>query len=272
MKSDTTDCAVLVLTCDRYSDAWMPFFELFRKYWTDCPYPVYMGTNEKDFSFDGVKVVHSGKPEDWSTDTRRIVEQIPEKYILILLEDYFLLGNVDDTYLRKCLDLTRSMDAAFTRIASFRADHFPMYAFDPVPGHPYMGKTREHVPFRINLQAAIWNKADLLALMKDGESPWEFEVNGSVRSHDIQKPFLGITESSKEDILAGPVPYLCTAITKGTWMREALALCRKENVALDLSHRPTETRMAYTWRKIYHGLSYPNRKYVDFLASKLKGN
>lgn len=262
----------MVLSCDRYRDAWQPFFQLFKKYWKNCPYPVYLGANEIDEKIDGVKTLLSGKPLDWSTDTRKIAEQIREKYVIILLEDYFLLGDVNEKMLGDCLTVSVEKDAAFTRLASFRADHFPMYAFDAMPDYPFMGITRTNAPFRINLQAAIWNRNDFLSLLKDGESPWQFEVNGSVRSRKMDKLFLGITEASHQDILAGPIPYLCTAITKGIWMREALRLCRKENVALDLSHRPTETVFAYTWRKIYHGLSYPNRKYVDFLARKIKGN
>lgn len=264
------DCAVLVLSCDRYSDAWQPFFDLFSRYWKNCQYPVYLGNNGKEFSHANVKVLHAGRAVDWTTDTRKIVEQISEPYMIVLLEDYFLLGDVDESYLAKCLAVTKEYEAAFTRIASFRSDHFPMYAFDAIPGKDFMGVTRNKAPFRINLQAGIWNRQDFLSLLKNGESPWEFEVNGSVRSQSNSKPFLGITESSHKDVVAGPIPYLCTAITKGTWMREAVTLCKNERVAIDLSKRPTETRLAYTWRKIYHGLSYPNRKYVDFLASKLK--
>jgi hypothetical protein len=145
-----------------------------------------------------------------------------------------------------------------------------MYAFDVSTYNPEFGITQLNAPFRLNLQAGIWNREDLLALIKDGESPWQFEINGSVRSRTMKKPFLGITKSSEKDILVGPIPYLCTAITKGVWMREVLSLCKKENIAIDLSQRPLESKFQYLKRKIYHGLSYPNRKYIDFISGKFK--
>ncbi len=268
MNSDT---AVLILSCDKYKDAWEPFFALFRKFWPSCDFPVYLGTNQASFEAENVKVIHSGKPADWSTDTRKILEQIPESYVIILLEDYFLQCPVDLKWLESCLDFTIQNNAAFMRIASFRKDHTPMYAFDLSTFNPQFGITRLDASFRVNLQAGIWNSKDFIALIKDGESPWQFETEGSVRSRTMNKPFLGITESSKKDILVGPIPYLCTAITKGTWMREVVSLCKRENVALDLSHRPLETKMQYLKRKIYHGFSYPNRKYIDFISGKLKG-
>ncbi|MEO5643292.1 MAG: hypothetical protein ABIQ40_19505 [Bacteroidia bacterium] len=268
MNSDT---AVLILSCDKYKDAWAPFFALFQKFWPSCSFPVYLGTNESPFETKNTKIIHSGKAADWSTDTRKLLEQIPEKYVIILLEDYFLEQAVNQEWLSACLEFTKKKNASFMRIASFRKDYEPMYAFDRSTDNPRFGITRLNAPFRVNLQAGIWNRNDLLELIKDGESPWEFEVQGSVRSRTMHKPFLGITESSEKDILSGPIPYLCTAITKGTWMREAVELCKNENVPIDLSHRPLETKMQYLKRKIYHGLSYPNRKYIDFISGKLKG-
>lgn len=267
MNSDT---AVLILSCDKYKDAWAPFFALFRKFWLSCEFQVYLGTNEAQFEAENVKVIHSGKPADWSTDTRKILEKIPETYIILLLEDYFLERPVDLSWLNNCLEFTKKSDASFMRIASFRKDHEPMYAFDLSTFNPQFGITRLNAPFRVNLQAGIWNKNDLIQLIKEGESPWEFETQGSVRSRSMRKPFLGITESSEKDILVGPIPYLCTAITKGTWMREVIQLCKNENVPIDLSHRPLETKAQYLKRKIYHGLSYPNRKYIDFISGKFK--
>ena len=265
------DIAVLVLSCDKYRDAWAPFFDLFHKFWNACPYPVYLGTNEASFERENVKVIHTGKPADWSTDTRKILSHIPEKYIILLLEDYFLLDRVDQEWLKECIDFTEKNNAAFMRIASFRKDHEPMYAFDAATYQKRFGITRLDAPFRVNLQAGIWNKDDLLALLQDGESPWQFEVNGSIRSRAYKKAFLGITESSEKDIISGPIPYLCTAITKGTWMRETIALCKKEKITIDLSQRPMESRWDYFRRRIYHGLSFPNRKYLDFISGKLKG-
>ncbi len=265
------NCAVLVLSCDRYKDAWVPFFTLFRKYWSNCPYPIYLGTNEADLSFPNVKVIQSGKARDWSYDTKEILKKIPEKYLIVLLEDYFITGNVDSSLLEKSIAVTQSENAVFTRLASFRADHFPMYAYDVMCEASFMGVTRKDAPFRINLQAGIWNRESFIDLILEGESPWEFEVKGSERSQKMDRRFLGIADNPAEKYVHGPIPYLCTAITKGVWMREAIALCKKENVEIDTSIRPIESWYEYTKRRLYHGFSFGTRKYLDFIALKLRG-
>jgi hypothetical protein len=45
-KNNSSDnLAVIVVSCDLYSDVWKPFFTLFFKYWNDCPFPVYLTSN-----------------------------------------------------------------------------------------------------------------------------------------------------------------------------------------------------------------------------------
>ena len=43
-------CAVLVTSCDSYSDIWDPFFKLMDAYWQDIPYKVYLNTETVEFN------------------------------------------------------------------------------------------------------------------------------------------------------------------------------------------------------------------------------
>ena len=38
MKDFDKNLTILVTSCDKYSDLWIPFIKLFRKFWSDCPY------------------------------------------------------------------------------------------------------------------------------------------------------------------------------------------------------------------------------------------
>ena len=87
--------AVLVVSCDKYSDLWNPFFYFFKKHWPDCPYDIYLGSNTIDFKKDGIKMLFSGKDIDWSNSTMKIVSQLSSKYLLILLEDMFIVSPID---------------------------------------------------------------------------------------------------------------------------------------------------------------------------------
>jgi hypothetical protein len=265
-----SDLALLILSCDKYSDAWDPFFALFKKFWPDCPYKVYLATNELRPEFPGVQIIASGKPQNWSDDTLAVLQQIPEKYVIVLLEDYFLNGKPDILWLHKCFGIMQSENAAFLRLASFRRDHFNMYAYDVIQQHPDFGVTRKSAPFLINLQAGIWNREKLISYIEPGESPWDFETKGSKRCSHTNDVFLGITKSSSKDIITSPIPYLCTAITKGVWMREAIELCKEFEVNIDITNRPVETSRAYLKRKVIHSIPYNSRKYLDYISKRIK--
>ena len=52
------DIALLVPSCDRYSDLWEPFFLNLKKKWPNLPFRVCLVANEKPFQFPGVEVIH----------------------------------------------------------------------------------------------------------------------------------------------------------------------------------------------------------------------
>src|SRR5262249_11393787 len=59
--------AILVASCERYCQAWRPFFTLFQRYWPDCPYQVFLGTDRG--SYPGVSMIETRTPpgpKNWS--------------------------------------------------------------------------------------------------------------------------------------------------------------------------------------------------------------
>lgn len=268
--ADSKNTALLVLSCDKYSDIWQPFFEFLFKHWSDCPYPVYLGSNEKRFDDKRVITICSGPARDWSNDTLEILRQIPERNVIILLEDYFVFAHPDQSQLDRCIDLLEQRNAVFLRLACFPADHFADYAYDAIPGQPEFVVTRKEARYRVNLQAGLWNREKLMKLIVPGESPWAFEIQGTTRSRKTDEVYLGIKETKGLRHVHGPIPYLCTALSRGVWMRDAIELCAEHNIELNTGMRPVETPGEYTKRKMYHSMPYGFRKYWDYIASKLK--
>jgi hypothetical protein len=262
--------AVLILSCDKYTDIWNPFFTLFFRYWDNCPFPVYLGTNEKQYSFPNVNVIHSGKGEDWSNDTIRILKQIPEKYVIVILEDYFLYAQADNEKLKRCISVMEKTNATFMRIACFPSDHFADYAYDVMEDNPEFCTTRKSAHYRVTLQAGLWNREKFIDLINPGESPWDFEINGTKRSLQKPEPYLGLVETKGLRYVHGPVPYLCTALSHGVWMRDAIRLCEKEKVSIDLSKRPVESRWKYVKRRTYHSMPFQSRRIMDYVNSRIK--
>ena len=220
--------AILVTSCDKYQDLWEPFFTLFFRYWPDCPYPVYLGTNHLRYDNNRVKTIGVGDDTDWSSSFRCMLEQIPQPYVIVLIEDYLLTQHIDTTVIEGLITYMEDKGAGCLRL-------YPCPGPDlPCSDNPLGGEISKGADYRLSLQAAIWNKQTLLELLRDGESAWELELNGTKRTNDLDVPFLCVTGNS-------PIPYFCTGVVKGKWVREAVELCEKEGIEVDLTVRSVQT-------------------------------
>ena len=264
--------AILVLSCDKYADAWLPFFLFFEKYWSNCPFPVYLGTNEKEFKFKNVTQIFSHKNTTWSEELQIILKQIPEKNIIIILEDYFIYKTVNNETLIKLIDIMEAQNAAYLKLAAFPKKYDELWPHKPLLKQPEIGLIEKGSKYRVCLQVAIWNKDILLGLINPSENPWQFEIEASKRSDLLNNPFLCVLADPKQKKVHGPIQYYCTALTAGKWMRGAVKLCKKENISLDLGQRSVETLYEELIRKFYIALPISFRKLIDYLGNKTKSN
>jgi hypothetical protein len=261
--------AILVLSCDKYSDVWGPFFLFFQKYWNDCPFPVYLGTNEKKIYFKNVIQVFSHKKTTWSDELTSILNQIPEKYVIIILEDYFIFKPVINEDIYKIVTIMNQHNAAYMKLGAFPKKYDILWPHKPMLTEPGIGVIEKGSKYRLCLQTAIWNKDILLGLLNPMENPWQFELEASKRSNLIDNPFLCVISNPKQRVVHGPINYYCTALSAGKWMRGAIRLCKKENIEIDVASRPIESFYQEMKRKAYIALPINLRKVVNFLNNKI---
>lgn len=261
--------AILVLSCDKYADIWQPFFQFFKKYWADCPFPVYLGTNEKGFEFENVKQIFSRKKTTWSDELQVILNQIPEKYVIIILEDYFIYKKVNNNAIFDLINSMEKYDAAYLKLGAFPKKYDELWPHQIIEGSQNIAAIEKGSKYRLCLQTAIWNKNILLELLEPSESPWEFEIEGSKRSNNINNPFLTVMADPNQKIVHGPIQYYCTGLSAGKWMRSAVELCENENITIDLSKREVESFSEELVRKFYIALPIKLRKVMDFFRDKL---
>jgi len=221
-----TSTALLVVSCDKYRDLWVPFFTLLFRYWPDCPYPVFLGSNDETFPDRRVVPLAIGADVDWSSNLSRMLDQIPLDGILLLQEDFLIDRPVETERIRGLIGYAAEKGAACLRLM-------------PIPGpdkpradHPEVGEILKGAEYRVSLQAAWWRKESLAAMLVAGESPWQFEVLGSRRSNSLAAPFLSLRAG-----VDYPLDYYTTAVFRGYWEPEAVALCRREHIPVDLRAR-----------------------------------
>ena len=218
------ELAVLVPSCDRYSDLWKPFFTLFWRFWPDCPYNVYLLSNRQTCDIPGIKGVLVGDDVSWSDTVRTGVAGLREDYILLFLEDLFLCAHVKATTVEKVLNWMLDSQANYVRLN-------PSVPPDK-PCNDFVGVVSKGTIYRTSTVLSAWKKQTLLDLLRPGESAWEFETEGSVRS-DSYDSFYSTWEEC--------FPVI-NGVVKSKWRRDAVSRIRSLGVVVDVVARPVMTR------------------------------
>ncbi len=230
------DVSVLVVSCDKYRDLWAPFFTLFFKYWPDCPYRIYLCSNEASYEDRRVNTILSGPDRSWSTNLKRCLERLTTECLILFQEDFLFSRSVNTKKVAVLVTYLLTHEAACLRLMPYPP---PEKVINVSLG---VGEIAKGVPYRVSLQTAIWRRDVLYELLKDGESPWDFEYAGSIRSNSTDKQFLSVIRDNRE---RWPLEYFGTAIVQGKWVRQAVALCAREGIRIDRKQRaiesPTET-------------------------------
>ena len=229
---------VLVMSCDAYSDLWQPFFTLFDRYWSDCPFTIYLSSNFKTFENSKVNNISTQRATNWSDEMRETLRQFPHEYIIYFQEDYFLRKKVDNSLIFNILNTVENMSAGYCRM-------FPFPAPDLPTNTEGVGIIAPNAIYRTSLQAAIWKKSTLFNLLSDNESPWDFEVNASQRSSIFVEPFLSVTNPQGGNIRTGnfPLTYVASMVWQGRFLRRGVRFAHREGLSLNFNARPTQTFM-----------------------------
>lgn len=215
--------AILVLSCDKYSDLWKPFFSQFRKFWPQCPFKVYLGSNTKKYNDSSVKTILSVTNEDWSSDLLKILSNLKEEYIFLWVDDFFPIGTVDTKPFLRCFQFMETTHANHIHMA-------PLIHPDGYYSDGLFGYYEKGAPYRV-IVAGFWNKRHLQTLLLPGESPWKFEIMASYRS-SYSDGYYSINK---------PLFQLIRIVEKGKISRQAYTYCMENNIELDVRNRPIFT-------------------------------
>lgn len=214
------DFAILILSCDKYADLWAPFHKNFFRFFPVANYPVFLGSNLVPSDLPGVVSVLSGKDADWSTSCKRILEQIPQAKLFIILEDLLLASPAAE----------EGFEAALRYLFEKNAVHIKYWAQLPADEYsedPWLGIHHRGAPYRATV-CGFWDRKYLLNLLIEGENPWNFEILGSYRT-SYSDGFYG---------LARPLCEFRNLVEKGCWIPESVEWAQREGISLDLEKRP----------------------------------
>ena len=231
------DITILVNSCDAYSDLWLPFFTLLKKYWPGEIPPIILNTETKNFSFPGLDiqkaVLTETDCEAWGKRFKASLKQIPTKYVLIFLEDFWLEKTVDIAGLNACV-------AAMEQDKSIKSFSFVPTLWDNIKDGQYenfeLRKRMGH--FLVNLQVGLWRTSELYDLALDNETPWQFGTNATYRASK------GVRKGDKYYAAIDGCPQVFTynwkpggAVHRGRWTDGVDTILSSINITMDYSIR-----------------------------------
>ena len=215
------EVGIIYMSCDKYSDLWIEYFRLFRRNWPECPFKIYVLTNTTGPSIEGVEKLEVGKDITWSDNLLAALERVGHRYVLLLLDDFFLVDRVPGEWVAERIRWAVENDVNCLRLS---------------PGHPKPVEKCDHniglIPkgaiYRTSVRFPLWKKETLRKVLKRGESAWDFELAGSYRSDEFDHFYAIYSEPFK----------FANCIIKGRWDPRALRLVERHGVRLNLSTRP----------------------------------
>lgn len=176
----STDFALLVHACDRYSFLYEGFSYFFERFWDfNIPCTYYFATEEIDADINGFTNIKSGKGE-WSDRLVKLLKQIPEKHIIYFQEDMWLDKAVDASFFESLFQYIVKNNWQQVKLTSS-----DVYVTQPT-AHVINGFTIAQLDnqasgYLMSHQVTIWDKDFLLAQLPKGEHPWRNERKGTKR-------------------------------------------------------------------------------------------
>lgn len=196
------DLSIVVFSCDKYQELWAPFFEMFFKSLpslktTNVHVPIYLVANSQKYNDARVTTINIQNEKSWSDNALTVLASVKTKYVWIILEDYFFT-RIDEKRLYEVFNFIRSEDVAYCQLGYDCIDLATRRKKELFPG---VAEKDRYELWRTSLYSCIWRAKDMAHILKSGESIWEFEIAGTIRSQGLYGKFLSVFENQ-------PVEYL----------------------------------------------------------------
>lgn len=226
--------SVLISSFDGYAFCWPAVCHGFSKYWPDCPYPIFLMSNVRDYEHPGIRMLHVDGGKDWTARMLSALSQLDSPYILYFQEDYWIREKVESARIAEYVGHMETHALNYIRLVAKPPPD------EPFPHDSRLGVVADDAPYRASVQNSLWRREVFRNLLCPGETVQAFEQGASRRSRGLGKTFLSVQPSGHDDFAHG-IRYVCTAIRAGMWERRAVDYAHREGIDVDFSTLPMET-------------------------------
>jgi glycosyltransferase involved in cell wall biosynthesis len=214
------DISVLMMTCDKYSDIWQPFYQLYTKYFPN-PYDLYVGTETLDCDF-GTTIKTQGQ---WTNRLKETLKQIDTKYVLFLLDDFFIRNKVNYVQIDTIKDYFKD------NIATFNFELTNCIRTEEKSIGTFKKKSNKQI-YLFSCQPGLWDREKLIEILDDDKSPWQMETT------ELDSKYEFYANVGELIIDIGYYNHKKSwGVVQGKWATEMIKLNNKEKLGIDFSQR-----------------------------------
>ena len=172
---DDKDLSILIVGYDGYIDVWDIDIYLLNKYWCNRP-KTYLATSVIKPNYENVEVITAGEASEWSKKAHNALKEIKSKYVLLLLEDFFISSPVNNGLVLDSLQLIKNNEIKFYQVL-VQLINSSWEKGAPFQGNKHIKIIPQNKKYPLNLQAAIWDRDFLLETIGEGNyNAWQFEI------------------------------------------------------------------------------------------------
>jgi len=150
------------------------------------------------------------------------LEELNSTHVFILLDDLLINQKISKSYFNTLSNWITNNDPNYLRLC---ISHKPDYFDDLVGQIPII------TPYKTSTMPCIWKKSVLKDLLREGESAWDFEINGSRRAYKYNGFYAVYNDF---------VTYK-NSIIKGKWRRGIINECKNYGLDINDLSRPVMT-------------------------------
>lgn len=221
--------AIFIDSFDGYSDIWPTFFKIFDKYWGKCHYNKYLVTNEKSYSYKGLKLIKTGPEKNWFDRTLKALEQVKEDYIIFMLEDYFVSKFYNSDIINLIIERMQNENIYYYQLS----------------GNSKLEKEQQFIQqkleYPISLQLTIWHKEEFKKSVQEAynngaKTPWEFEKYFIDKFKDEKNCPKGVAYDTRD------VMGYKNGVIQGKWYPKTINFYKRQDIVIDIIDRKVMTK------------------------------
>lgn len=212
---------IVVMSCDKNEDLWLPYHLCMEKYWQNHPEIIYCTETKTNQWY---KTIHTNYPiEKWTKRVYDTIKDLECDKVILMVDDIFLRDYVDDFLVETISELVGGVIGGLNFERQFDNNDIPLSDFISIRNPQGKWKT--------SVMCQLWNKKALLDIFNCEKDPWTFERENN------SKGYIFLISKYGNFLNWGYGERKWFGIRKGKWCKECKDFFDKENIKIDYSIR-----------------------------------